>query len=264
MLNHKRILSLVLAGAMAASLAVPAFAAEEAESTTNTQLKIDGTYQAVTIAVVVPSAGTVIVDPYSLPVEIGTDASNKAIKVDGQQIVTKPVAIKNQSDINLDINVTATPTVKGSLTLTTAPIEDVTKETKNTAFLYLDVESSTVSGASSAVTAAAIATAWKGTTWTEYSTGDNAPTNILALTKSGTAFKGEKIGTLTKATMNDSTGAFSEYAAGSIAFVNLRGQCAQNPTTAWTTKDGVSVVVAFTFTPSATASGSNSNNNSDT
>jgi hypothetical protein len=250
MLNHKRIMSLVLAGAMAVSMAVPAFAATTTDdgegSATNRSLKIDGTYQAVDIAVVVPSSRAITINPYALPVKIGTDAQDAEVKVKGMQIVTQPTAIKNQSDIPLDVNITATATVKGNLTLATTAFTDDTikSEKKNSAFLYVDVVSSTLTGSEDDVSAAAIASAWKDTTWSTY---DESATNIITMTKSGTAVSKNAVATLAYATMED--GAFSAYNAGSVAFVNVTGQCAQAPTTAWTIKDGVTVQLAFTFTP---------------
>jgi hypothetical protein len=257
MLN-KRITSLALAALTAASLTVPAFAAETTTETSNRALKVDGTYQAVDIAVVVPTTGTVVINPYALPVKIGTDSNSKDVKV-SQQIVTKPLAIKNQSDVKLDINVSATATTKGSLMLATAPIADVKKDTKNDAFVYLAVMPTTLAGAKDATTVndAAIADAYGKVTWTEY-TATSTPANVLALKT--TAVTKEKMGTLAAATL-DNSGAFSEYTAGSIAFVGLSGQCAQAPTTAWTAKDGLTANIAFTFTPNTdTDSNSNSNN----
>jgi hypothetical protein len=252
MLN-KRITSLALAALTAASLAVPAFAAEEGttaqttESTTNRSTAVTGTYQAVDIAVVVPSTGTVVINPYALPVEIAKDGST-AITVKNQQIVTKPLSIKNKSDIALDINVSATATTKGALTLATAPIADVTTDTKNDAFVYLAIEESDLTGGTSTVTDTAIAKKYAEVKWTEY-TAESTPANVLALKTS--AVSKEKMGTLAAATL--SNGTFSEYKAKSIAYIGLVGQCAQSPKSAWTTKDGLTANIAFTFTPHAEA-----------
>jgi hypothetical protein len=257
MLNHKKVLSLALASAMSLSMMAPAFAADT-ESTTNRSLKIDGTYKETTIDVVVPTTGTVIINPYALPcVIVDKTETAAAIKVKDQQIVTKPLAIKNQSDVKLDVNVSATATVKGNLTLATAPITDVAKDTKNDAFVYLvlaDMSSdTTLVGAKTAVTQSVIDTAYQKqvetTKWTEYTT-TNTPANVLALKTS--AVTGEKMVTLAAATL-ETDGSFKEYNAGSIAFVGLTGQCAQNPKTAWTTKDGLTATIAFTFTPNTTA-----------
>jgi hypothetical protein len=247
MLN-KKIMSAAMATLMAASAIAPAFAAEgeSGESTTNRSLKVEGTYQAVDIAVVVPATGTVIINPYALPVEIGKDADDNPLKVSGQ-IVTKPMAIKNQSEVALDINVSTTATVKGNLTLATAAVTPAT-ETKNSAFVYLAIEPTTLAGEkdADAVGDGAIAAAYKDQTWTEYG-ADTA--NVLALKASTTAVTKSGMGTLTAAKMDESDGTFSAYDEGSIAFVGLTGNCAQSPKTAWTTKDGLTANIAFTFTP---------------
>jgi hypothetical protein len=230
MLKHKKVMSLALAAAMAASLSIPASASAVTENTTNRSLQVDGSYEEITIAVVVPTSGTVIINPYALPVEIlaKTDSTD-AVKVKDQQIVTKPLAVKNQSDIDLDINVSATATVKNNLGLATAPVTP-SSEKSNKAFLYLAVEASALTGATSAVTDKAIADALadENFKWTDY---DASATNVLALTKSGSAMTKDGIGTL-KASALNTDGTFKEYNAGSIAYVGLCGSCAQNPTTA--------------------------------
>jgi hypothetical protein len=245
MLN-KKLMSLVLAGAMVASLAVPAFAAtsDDGGSTDNRTTNVTATYQDVSIAVWVPTTATVYVNPYALPVEIGKDADDNAIKAENQQIVTKPLVIKNQSEVALDINVSYTSAVKGNFTFATAAIDDT--NTKNAGFVYLDVQQATsLTGADADVTDAAIATAWKDVTWDEYS---STAKNEVLLKATTTAVSQTGVGTLAKPTLDDA-GAFSEYAAGSIAFVGITGSCVTSPKTAWTTKDGFTVKLAFTFTP---------------
>jgi hypothetical protein len=255
MFNCKKLLSLALAATMAAALAVPAFAADATESTTNRSLKIDGTYQAVDIAVVVPSTGTVVINPYKLPYKIGTGATAD-VEV-SSRIVTKPLAIKNQSKTDLYINATATATVKNNLTLATAAIEPET-DTKNEAFIYLAfAEDSTLAGDSTAVTDKKIVDAYGAVTWPTY----DANSKKMCVLKNGATQTIEKAATLTGAEMN-TDGSFKAYKAGSIAYVGLTGECAQEPKTAWTAKDGLSVTIAFTFTPATTTSNSGSNGQS--
>jgi hypothetical protein len=244
MLNHKKVLSLALASAMSLSMMAPAFAAETTESTTNRSLKIDGTYQATTIDVVVPTSGTIIINPYALPVKI-SDVSGVS-KV-SQQIVTKPMAIKNKSNVKLDINVSATATVKGSLTLAAAPITDTAGDQKNEAFVYLAIEPTTLT-ADTGIDAAYATQTW--TTYVAATDSTTTPDNVLALKTS--AVTKNKMGTLAAATMDTDGETFASYSSGSIAFVGLSGQCAQAPKTAWTTKDGLTATIAFTFTPNTT------------
>jgi hypothetical protein len=258
MLNCKKLLSMALACAMAATLAVPAFAATTSESTTNRSLKVTGAYQAVTISVVVPSTGTVIIDPYKLPVEIYKDTET-TIKSDGLQIVTKPLAIKNQSDIKLDMNISATTTVTGTLTLATGELTDIKTEKKNSAYVYLEAQvAEDLSGdPSEAVSNAKVAQAYKDFTWAALVTDEGDTQNGIVL-KSGSAQSVNGIVTLEPNTFVDD--AFSTYAAGSIAFLKLDGNCAQNPTTAWATKDGLTCTIAFTFTPAETETDSSGSN----
>jgi hypothetical protein len=243
MFNCKKLLSLALAGAMAASLATSAFAASS-ESTTNRSLKVTGAYQAVTINVVVPTTGTVIINPYALPVEIGKDADGVAVKAENKQIVTKPLAIKNQSDIDLNVNVSTTTALTGSLKLATTAIADT--DTSNSAYIYMAIEPTTITGSKDDVTEASYIDTYKGQTWTE--PGDDVKNSVLL--KSGTqSLPGAT--TLTKASYEDD-GTFKEYASGSIAFIGFTGTCVTEPKTAWTTKDGLTCTVAFTFTPATT------------
>jgi hypothetical protein len=245
----KKVMSLAMASAMIASMAVPAFAEGETESTaSNNTIKIDGAYQAVTINVDVPTTGEVVINPYALPVSIGKNADDKDVKVSAQ-IVTKPLTIKNKTDVALDINVSATATVAGALTLATSPIADVTTDTKNDAFIYLAIETTTLSGepTADALGEGAINAAYGKQTWTAYA-AENTPANVLALKAGTTAVTKSGMGTLAAATMDDD-GAFKEYNEGSVAFVGLSGQCAQTPKTAWTAADGLTANIAFTFTP---------------
>jgi hypothetical protein len=244
MLTKKKLASLAMAGVMTLSLAAPAFAASS-ESTTNRSLKVTAAYQAVTINVVVPTTGTVIINPYKLPVEIGKDADGAAIEAESKQIVSKPMAIKNQSSIKLDVNVSVTTAVTGNLKLKAADIED--NDTGNNAYVYAAFETTTLSGSKDDITDAAVAAAYKATTWTEPT---DSTDNAFVLSASTTAVTKKGVATLVPATYDG--GAFSAYAQGSIVFVGFDGSCVQDPKTAWTTKDGLTCTMAFTFTPNTT------------
>jgi hypothetical protein len=248
MLTKKKLASLAMAGVMTMSLAAPAFAATTKENTTNRSLKVTAAYQAVTINVVVPTTGTVVIDPYKLPVSVGTKEDGSDITIKDQQIVTKPLAVKNQSDIDLDVNIATTTALTGNLKLATKSDEIVTTgdniTTTNTAFVYVNVLASDLTGNTDKVTEAAIVEDYAGKTVTEYA-DDNAGKTQLVL-KSGSQTM-TAAATLTKSTLD--SGTFSEYAAGSIAYIQFGGICVQNPKTAWTTKDGLTCTMAFTFTP---------------
>jgi hypothetical protein len=257
MLTKKKLASLAMAGVMTMSLAAPAFAATTKENTTNRSLKVTAAYQAVTINVVVPTTGTVVINPYSLPVQIGTDSEGQPIKVQ-KQIVTKPLAIKNQcTDVALDMNISATTSLTGSMSLATGDIENVATDQKTEAYIYMEVAPTTITGAkdSDALSDAGIADAYSKFEWPEFKAWTTTDTdgNGLVLKAGTTAQTANAIVTLAKATADDS-GAFSEYANGGVAFIGFLGSCAQNPKTAWTAKDGLTCTVAFTFTPHVEAS----------
>jgi hypothetical protein len=259
MLTKKKLASLALAGVMTLSLAAPAFAATSSESTTNRSLKVTAAYQAVTINVVVPTTGTVVINPYALPVQIGTDPDGQPVKVQ-QQIVTKPLAIKNQcTDVALDVNISATTSTTGSMSLSATDIDDVSTDQKTEAYIYMEIASAdSVVGAkdADALSDASIAKTYGEFSWPTFKAWTTTDTdgNGLVLKSGTTAQTANAIITLAKATPDES-GAFSEYAAGSVAFVGFLGSCAQNPKTAWTTKDGLTCTIAFTFTPNTSAGG---------
>jgi hypothetical protein len=252
MLTKKKLASLAMAGVMTLSLAAPAFAATS-ESTTNRSLKVTAAYQAVTINVVVPTTGTVIIDPYKLPVTVGTNADGEAVQAKDTQIVTKPLAIKNQSDIDLKVNISTTTALTGNLKLVENAVADPGDGTvtANSAFIYVDVEASTLKGDKDTVSEAAIAADYAAKTWAEYD-ADNAGKSQLVL-KSGTQTMKEAV--VLKGSTLDS-GAFSEYDEGSVAYIAFAGDCTIEPKTAWTTKDGLTCTMAFTFTPDTSASSS--------
>ena len=100
----KRILSSVLAVAAAASMAVPAFAA-------GNETEITGTYEEVEIKVLVPATATAKINPYALDIELEDTSKTK---ISGQQIVTDPAAVVNQSSMNLGVSASVLGTIKRS------------------------------------------------------------------------------------------------------------------------------------------------------
>jgi hypothetical protein len=243
MFNHKKVLSLALAGAMAASLAVPSFAANETTVT--------ATYKEVTINVDVSTTGNVYINPYALPVKIGTGASGD-VKV-SEQIVTEPLTIKNKTDVKLDVNATATATINTGSTMTLATSALTKDDTAKKAFVYLDVVSATtLSGADSAVTAAAIADAYKAAGWTKAESYKEDATNLLVLNAAKATTKSGLV-TLAAAELDTDGTTLKTYNAGSIAVFRLNGNCVAAPKDPWAATDGFTAKIAFTFVPNTTA-----------
>jgi hypothetical protein len=255
MLNHKRILSLILAGAMSAALAVPAFADGETEATetkeANTATNITATYQAVTIAVVVPETGETIINPYALPVVIGQDGSDKDIEV-SEQIITKPLALKNQSKVKLNVSATVTTTLNEKTDMTLASTALTSEDTAKKAFVFLDVvQDKTLTGEADSVTDGKVNAAFKAATWTDPTKYSETTTGAIALNATKAVTK-SNMAVLAASTYSD--GAFSKYTEGSIAFFRLNGNCVASPSkSAWTADDGFTAKIAFTFTPNTDA-----------
>lgn len=236
----KRALSGALAGALALSLAVPAFAANET--------KITGTYKDVTIAVDVPETGLALINPYGLDVEVPQDGKTDTeaapkVTISGQKIVTAPMALKNKSAMNLAVNATVLGTIKTGSDMRFATEAIEAGSTAKSAYVYLQAGASTLTGNTTAVTDAAIATAYAAWAPSPYS----ASTDIVVGTREATLESGNFA--ILKAAKMTGAGAFDEYKAGSIAFVRLSGDCTTSPRGGWATTDGFEVNVAYTFSP---------------
>lgn len=243
-----RIFSGLMAGILAVSLAVPAFA------TPNTSTTIEGTYADIVIDVNVPTTGTAQVNPYGLPVKLddaGTD------KITGEQIVTKPLLLVNNSDSNLNVSASVTATAKGDLRF--AEAAPTSTDTYKTAFVYLQIKSTTLKEANKANPGAdniqglvpgdvnSVFAGWKQ---------DYAADKDLVLNGTRAAEK-DKMATLAAATVN-TTGSGQTatttvtWNEGSIAAFRLAGKINANPKDPWVVRDGFTAAIAFTFKPDTT------------
>lgn len=251
-LNLKRFASLVLSGALTLSLAAPAFAAP------NMETEITGTYQAADIAVTVPTKGAVIINPFGLDLklkEIGDDgnaASGAAdATISGQKIVTAPMFISNESEMNLQVGATVTGTPNGDLRFAS---ESAAESTSKTVYAYLQATPATaLSGVSTGITAANKAAAYAAWAPEAY----DATTDVLVSDRETSTTNLVTLKAATLATSGNTT--TITYKAGSIAMVRLSGDCPTSPRDAWTAADptanpavagdGFTVNVAYTFTP---------------
>jgi hypothetical protein len=241
---NKKLVSMVLAGAMVASLSVPAFAEE---TKTNTETKVTGTYSEIAISVTVPTTGTAQINPYGLPVEFKkSESSTKTTKASGQQIVTQPLYISNEGDVALDIAASVTTGVTGDATISTTELTG--KETTKSIYAYLQMVQSANKTLDDTGKDKIIEEFAADATWTTDKVGK------LVLPKEDTdAATAEKLATLAASKV---TGSGSEatvtYNVGSIVLFRVAGNVVTKPEDDWTTKDGFTATIAFTFTPSAT------------
>jgi hypothetical protein len=243
----KKIGSLALAGAMAASLSIPAFASSSTPST-----QINTTYKAVTIDVTVPASGTAVINPYALPIDYALSENStlgKKVTVENQQIATAPMAIRNNTKINLNVIPTVTTAIKSagknSSQLEFAETDTyVVKSDSKQVYVELQAAKSALQGYSISDDDIIYAVA-KDATWTNaYS---------VSLDTDGAYLNDDKKPLITLAAVNttaeDATNSKTDYAEGSIAYIRLYGKAASAPEDAWTASDGFTSTVAFTFTP---------------
>lgn len=245
-----RILSGAMAGVLAMSLAVPAFATggTPAPAAANTT-EINGTYQAITIDVVVPPNTTAQINPYGLPVDVAK--SSGKITFENQKILTQPkAAIKNKMKVDLAVKAAVTGAIKalpGGSTATPMKFasEALTADvTAKSVFAYVQAKTSTTTGADGTTLEDALIdeyAAWEQ----DY----DAAKDILV--KVGTVTK-ENFVTLKAAEMA-ADGTFSEYNEGSIALIRVAGDAVASPKEAWTTDDGFTAKIAYTFAPAPAA-----------
>lgn len=234
-MKGKKLLSLALSGVLAASLVAPAFAGSTS---------ITGAYEDIEIAVLVPTTGTAQINPYGLPVKLTT--ANKSIT--GEQIVTKPLAIANKSEVDLAVSASVVATANGDLKFVeAAPAAD---DTSKSAFVYLQFkkESTLIStnletdgNSFKATIIDEAASKWKQ--------AYNAQKDLVLNGREAGSSKDNMV-FLKKATINNNT---ATIVAGGGAMFRLAGSVVSNPREAWTESDGFTATIAFTFKPDTTA-----------
>ena len=243
-MNKKRFGSTVMAGALALSLAAPAFAAN------NTSTTITGAYTDIPIAVSVPTTGTAQINPYGLPVTI-TKSNDTTVDLVGQQITTKPLSVKNQGTVSLDMGVSSflvTPT--GDISIAAA--KNAEKEIAvNLEVAGLDDTTLAVSSDSENLDNLIIDAFADEDSWA------NADTLAApAFAKGGTAPNpANKNNMAVLGAVTPKSEGFT-YGRKSIALFRLTGKLAEEPVNAgaadpWKETDGFSAAIVFKFTPHA-------------
>lgn len=225
-MNLKRFASTTLAGVMALSLAVPAFAA-------GANTTITGTVAEITLNVTVPDTGDAVINPYGLPYKMGES------NVVGQQIVTTaPLLIQNKSTAALKVTADVTGTQGTGVTLdgANASTNYDTAATKNLQVKFQAFEAAGVDANTAGDKDALI-------------------TKFIALKDSDASLEAVVTTAATPATDVNSKGDLvlreakdGELQSGGAAFFRLSGKVAKKA--AWATSDTFSAKIAFTFEPS--------------
>jgi hypothetical protein len=258
----KRITSLALAGALAASLAVPAFAAS---NTTN----VNGSYKEITIAVTVPSTGTVYINPYGLPISV-EQSDNSTVKIEGQQIASLPMYISNDGDTKLTVGATVSAKLgtKAAFELLSAAPKDTSKSKQ--AFVWFEMKAASNTALGDSITPVDGKLTLKDSMkdainkecadWSKATVSYSSGSAVVVTTDSKS---GKNLATLEAADVDATTGKVT-YKPGSFALFRLAGQVVQEPDTAWSTSDSFTTTIAFTFTPDTSSSGSSTSSTSST
>lgn len=220
-MNLKRFASTALAGALALSMATPAFAAN------NNTTTINGSYTPITLAVTVPATGTAIINPYGLPYQVAGET------VVGQQITTGvPLMIQNRSAVALKVGATLSATATTGVTLdaSNASTDYDTATTKNLKVEFQAFEATGVTESTSEITAVA-------PQFAALEDDDAQLTGVITTTAAPAT------GDLVLREGN----ADSELQDGGAAFFRLSGKATK--AAAWAEADKFTATIAFTFTP---------------
>jgi len=215
----KKILSFVMAGVFAASMAVTPANAATKMPWNQRSTQITALCRLPRIRVTVPTSGTVYINPLKIPVKIGTGEE------DNGQIVSVPRCIANESEVPVIVNATVTGTVK---TGSTMELSDTSTKglglTDKYAFVYFEMQRANPDDDLEKIT---------------WDSRYNEKKHILV---NGTNEK-ENILQLAAADKN------GEPTAGGVGAFRLAGDAVQDPTPGWNSKDGLNVTITFTFTP---------------
>lgn len=195
--------------ALMLSITVPALASDGGPQTEITALCL-----LPEISVIVPASAEVFINPYEIPIDIGSTASTA-------QIISTPVCIENRSEVPLDVGVTAVATEQegsGSLLLAGSPTGG-TGAIKRV-FIYFEMQTSN--------TATPPQSIWDA----EFDSAKHLVVRNFEM-------PARKMVTLSAVDGDSRFGAF-----------RLAGDCSANPVVdPWTEEDGINVKISFTFTP---------------
>lgn len=260
-MNMKRFGSVVMAGALALSLTVPAFAdPAPSPSTPVGEVTVTGAYKEIPISVVVPTTGTAQLNPYGLPVNVAI-AEDAVTPITGQKITTQPLSIKNIGTVKLDVKGTLLVTPKGDVSIAASKGANADGTSKTIAVslevVGLNDEKYKVSAEKESLVFDLNAAFADEATWASKQTLA-APAYAKGGTAPAAAKSTNAMATLGAATIN---GDVITFGKDSIALFRLTGDLNEEPVKAatapatgtedfpWTTTDGFEAKVAFKFTP---------------
>lgn len=246
-MKTKRIISLLMAAIMILSISVSAFATTGTTITgadklaTGGTVKVAGETNVGVVKVVVPNAGTMVLNPYGLKYSATVNGVELTDKQD--QVIYPTQYIASNSTAALDVTATVTGVVAGNAKLVAEPFDPVAEhaageKAPNNLFLAMQTKDVAAADTPTDPTWTAI------TKDTDITQGDfiadaNGYYHSVVVSTRGTATVVGKL-----AASADVTGTASSY----VAF-RFAGIAEKNPFTPWTAADKVTATIAFTFAP---------------
>lgn len=247
-MKTKRIISLLMAAAMTLSVGVSAYATStDVNITTSDKLSTGGTVKVTgetnvgVVKVTVPTAGKLVINPYSLNYKVD-DTTTKT-----DQVIYPTQYITSNSTASLDVTATVAGLPSNNAKLVAEPFDPVLahaagEKVPNNLFLVMQTKDVAAGVTPTAPTWTAID---KDTDITQGDFADdgNGYFHALVVSTRGTATKVGKLAASTD-TADDAQQTY-------VAF-RLAGLAEKNPSTPWTDKDKVTATIAFTFAPTKT------------
>ena len=125
-MKFKKLISTAMAGVMALSLSLPAFADD---------VKVEGSINLPTINMVLPTTASMIMNPYELNVKL--NPKDPAETPVDDQIISPLMTVKNLSNIGVKVAVSVQGTKgRGTAAFATGTTQGSTKSTVKEAFVY--------------------------------------------------------------------------------------------------------------------------------
>ena len=243
----KRILPGVMAGVLALTMAVPAFAASTASPAPNTKTEITGTYTEIPIAVRVAPTGEALINPYGVPVAL-TGSDDKIV---GQQISTKPLFVINEGDVALYVSAAVTTAVNSGSDLRLTTEKPSAEDTSKSAFVYLQMAPTELTDADKVSSGNTVDPAKGNKVYAEWEQDYDEDADLVL--QNDKEVKKENMVRIEKSTVVTGQNASITWSKGSVAMYRLAGQVTAEPREAWVATDGFKANVAFTFKPDTTS-----------
>ena len=237
-MKFKKLISTAMAGVMALSLSLPAFADD---------VKVEGSINLPTINMVLPTTASMIMNPYELNVKL--NPKDPAETPVDDQIISPLMTVKNLSNIGVKVAVSVQGTKgRGTAAFAAATTQGSTKSTVKEAFVYAMFSIGDPDMAIDDITAPSTVPS-----------ADAAYLTILSETaKEVTKLAAADAASTTAGAVNVLTGTTGKTAAeGGVLGFRFFGDMTQAPVAAdgssdpWTDKDILSATVSFTFSPVA-------------